>query len=253
MSDVAYSEETKSTYENFIAVCPHCQYKNIFNRVTDLNDVHPISYKEVRCSSENCKRNFNINGDLISPVYKKLIFDCYSLMKEKRYSYCILNLAQSFEVFFSLYLRVELLYKPFATERDNLEKLNRLSSLLFETVQNFAYAKTRNIFIRTVLTDQSIGNFNDSEVFIAGIDNLKTEPPDSLINGERNEKLRSLLMKLKYSEVPRLRNKVVHKQAYRPTLPEVETAMEETRKIIFGLSSCLDVQVDNISRYTRKA
>jgi hypothetical protein len=96
----------------FEAECPYCSHWNIFNRISDLNDTQPIAFKTVACTS--CHKRFTINGDHINAAYETLIFDCYKLMSLKRYSYCILNLVQAYEAFFSQYLRVELLYKPFA-------------------------------------------------------------------------------------------------------------------------------------------
>jgi hypothetical protein len=118
MTEIPYATEKECTYENFIARCPLCGFRNIFNRVTDLQDTEPIRFREVVCLNDRCKQKFNINGDLVSPAFRMLVFDCYPLKEEKKYSYCILNLAQAYEVFFSLYLRVELLFRPFSQDPD---------------------------------------------------------------------------------------------------------------------------------------
>ena len=83
MENIPYAIETESSYENFIAICPHCKHKNVFNRIDDLKDTNPIDFKRVNCLSEACGKLFNINGDLVSQAYKMLIFDCYALKKEK--------------------------------------------------------------------------------------------------------------------------------------------------------------------------
>ncbi len=75
----------------------------------------------VYCSDTRCSKPFHISGDLVSAAYEMLIFDCYDLKEEKKYGYCIRNLAQAWESFFSLYLRVSLLYRPFA--RSDFEEL----------------------------------------------------------------------------------------------------------------------------------
>src|SRR3989304_5727251 len=209
MEEILYSKKTNPTYENFIAICPYCDFKNIFNRATDLKDSNPIGFKTVKCLSEKCEKSFNINGDLVSPAYQMLIFDCYDLLKEKKYSYCILNLAQAFEVFFSLYLRIKLIYKPFAIQR----------------------GKTRGNELNEI------------------IKNLTTEPENNLIENISDKKLEPLLIKLKNSKIHELRNEVVHKYAYRPTLEEVEKAINETREIVLGLSARLDAKYDDINWY----
>src|SRR5690349_9162011 len=105
MTDVPYATKKETYYETFEAECPACGHWNIFNRVSDFKTVEPIAFKTVICL--DCQNDFNINGDQINSAYEMLIFDCYKLKSIKRYSYCILNLAQAYEVFFSQYLRVE--------------------------------------------------------------------------------------------------------------------------------------------------
>lgn len=254
MEEILYSKITNPTYENFIAICPYCDFKNIFNRVTDLKDTDPIGFKTVKCLSEKCEKSFNINGDLVSPAYQMLIFDCYDLLKEKKYSYCILNLAQAFEVFFSLYLRIKLIYKPFAIQRgktrvNEINELNKILNFLYDAIKKYPYLKIRNIFINTVLSNQSNNSLEESNTFIENIMNLTTEPKKYLIKNISDKKLKSLLIKLKNSKIHELRNKVVHKDAYRPTLEEVEKAINKTREIVLGLSARLDAKYDDINWY----
>ena len=253
MESVPYATDKETNYENFIAICPHCYFKNIFNRITDLRDTNPIAFREVRCLNDSCRKQFNINGDSLNAAYETLIFDVYSLKEEKKYSYCILNLAQSFEVFFSLYLRIMLLYKPFAAQKEEIEKFNELSSLLFKTIKDYTYAKMRNIFINTVLSKKPVNNLSEAQIRIEELSSLVAEPPDATINYEVNHDLRTLLMELKRSGVAKMRNNVVHKRAYRPTLSEVELAIDETRRIIFGLATRLDARIDDINWYLKRA
>lgn len=254
MEEILYSKITNPTYENFIAICPYCDFKNIFNRVTDLKDTNPIDFRTVKCLSENCEKSFNINGDLVSPAHQMLIFDCYDLLKEKKYSYCILNLAQAFEVFFSLYLRIKLIYKPFAIQRgktkvNEINELNKIIKFLYDAIKDYPYLKIRNIFINTVLSNQSNNSLEASNTFIENIKNLTTEPKNNLIENITDKKLKPLLIKLKNSKIHELRNKVVHKYAYRPTLEEVEKTINETREIVLGLSARLDAKYDDINWY----
>lgn len=251
MEEILYSKITNPTYENFIAICPYCNFKNIFNRVTDLKDTNPIDFRTVKCLSEKCEKSFNINGDLVSPAHQMLIFDCYDLLKEKKYSYCILNLAQAFEVFFSLYLRIKLIYKPFAIQREEtrLNELNEILNSLYDAIKNYPYLKIRNIFINAVLSNQSNNSLEESKTFIENITNLTTEPKNDLIGNVSDKLLKPLLIKLKNYKIHELRNKVVHKDAYRPTLEEVEKAINETREIVLGLSARLDAKYDDINWY----
>ena len=151
MENIPYAADKETNYENFIAKCPHCHFKNIFNRITDLRETNPIRFKKVNCLNEICRKPFNINGDSVNAAYEMLIYDVYKLKEKKCIPIAYLNLAQSFEIFFSLYLKITLLYRPFAAQKEDIEKFNELSSLLFKTIKDFTYAKMRNIFIETVL------------------------------------------------------------------------------------------------------
>ncbi len=136
MAGIPYAEEIQTTYENFTAHCPMCGFKNIFNRASDFEYLKPIAHKQVVCLNRDCGQPFIISGDSINSAFEMLIYDCYELRDAKHYAYCILNLAQAFEVFFSQYLRVQLLYRPFASDSDqNIEQLNTLTNLLYEKIK----------------------------------------------------------------------------------------------------------------------
>jgi hypothetical protein len=143
-------------------------------------------------------------------------------------------------LFFGLYLRVHLLYRPFARcesenpDVDSLDRLNELASMLYETIKDYAFAKLRNVFLNHVLANQSIPSLNDAESSIRDLPKLTQVPSDQSIDAYGNQKLAALLKRVKDSKVGELRNKVVHQHAYRPTLAEVESALEETRNIAAG-------------------
>lgn len=249
MTKILYASEKRTNYENFYAVCPYCGFENIYNRISDLRDTKPIDFKQVRCFDSNCEKTFNINGDSVNAAYEMLIFDCYALKEQKRYSYCILNLAQSFEVFFSLYCHISLIYRPFNSEQDSLDTLNQLSAVLFNKIEKFAFSKLRNLFLNLIAKDIHPKSLAESKNIINNIPALAQEPSNHLIESVTNSDLKDLLKKLKSINVPNLRNKVVHKVAYRPTIKEVETSLSETREIIFGLKHQLGVKGEDIGIY----
>lgn len=88
----------KADYENLYAVCPFCQIENIFNRASDLKKFTGIDRETVQC--EHCKKSFPIGNDIINEKYELFIFDCYELMKKKKYMQCIISLCQACEAFF---------------------------------------------------------------------------------------------------------------------------------------------------------
>ncbi len=253
-----YVTKKKMNYENFVAWCPYCDFKNIFNRVTDLRTTEPIAFMKVKCLNDSCGKKFNINGDLVSPAFQMLVIDCYDLKKEKRYSYCILNLAQAFEVFFSLYLRVELLYKPFCINRKRrevevcLNRMNELEKLLYKKIKSYTFSRLRNIFINRVLCNESIDSLNYSEPIINKLDLFKDVPSDEKIESVQNTRLSKLLIDLKNTKIGELRNHVVHKSAYRPSVEEVDKSIEETRSILFSLANCLGIKTDDINWYMKE-
>lgn len=246
---IPYSEEVDFTYENIIAVCPHCHRPSVLNRATDLKDFSPVAFKEVKCLSTNCAKHFNINGDRINPPHAFLLFECRRLINEKRLMHCIVNIATSFESFFSHYLRVEIVYRPSVNQ--SIERINEVASNLYITIKGFTYLSMRNIFIRMVVGDHKINDLTDSERLIPTLPDLKTNPPDSLLKTYSNRQISDLLMQLKKSEIGEVRNQVVHKRAFRPDLQLAERLLAEARKIIFGLQYILDVGANDINWYRR--
>jgi hypothetical protein len=254
MTEVLCAQETQTTYENFTARCPWCGFKNIFNRASDLQDLEPIAHKQVTCLNPDCGQQFAISGDLINPAFEMLIHDCYELLSTKRYAYCILNSAQAFEVFFSLYLRVQLLYRPFALDsaRD-IEQLNYLAQLLYEKVKRHGFARMRDLFFDQVLQQQQPSSLLEAEARINALPENPGEPPDVSLQSVTDQKLSAVLLRLKRCKVNELRNQVAHKRAYRPRLDEVDQALQETREILLPLASMLLMQSGDPNWYMRSA
>jgi hypothetical protein len=262
MRGVPQGKDMSATYENIVVRCPLCGRGNIFNRATDLKGIsQPIDYAEVSCLFPDCAKSFSLSGDVSNSAYEMLIFDCYELLERKHYSYCILNLAQAFEVFFSQYLRVELLYKPFASDfkknQADVAKFSELMRLLYQTIGHFTFRPLRNLFFYHVLHPPGPSCLRQAETVINGLRRRSASllPSDDSIRSApvfTSDRVPEILARLKSCNVPDLRNSVVHKGAYRPTLDQVNDALKETRGILFPLGRLLDVRVDNINWYTRQ-
>lgn len=245
------AENIETTYENFIAMCPECGHRNIFNRISDLKTTQPISFKKVHCFK--CDSIFGINRDRIQARYIAIFFDCYLLYQEKRYSTCILLLTQALEVFFYHYLKVELIYRPFWNEKErDFERLNRLLESLQSSVESMAYGKLKNVFLACVIDNSKPKtlNLDDSKKKIDGLRKYakKCSKDDDLRNIS-NSVLVDLLIKLRDCKIHQLRNKVVHKEAYRPHCEEVKKEIEEVRELLVKISSHLDVFKEDINYY----
>ena len=251
MRNLPYATEKETSYENFIAKCPLCGYRNIFNRVTDLEDCSPIDFRTVSCFNDTCKQPFNINGDSASSAYRTLLLDCYQLLKLKQYMNCILTVTQAYEVFFSLFLRVELLYKPFAQIEDlTTEDFNTLSGKLEKKVKSYAFHAMRNLFIQQLIDSKKPRNLKEIKDAIGKLEGKLSKPNTSSIEAIKDKQLAVKVKALLAVSVGNLRNRVVHKQAYRPSKEEAENAIKEARSLLFPLSTQLNLY-DDINWYMR--
>lgn len=252
MSKIPVCGKKRTSYENFVAECPWCGKESIFNRATDLRTFEPIDGRDVSCQSVDCRKPFRIVGDSVNNPHEMLVFDCYELIDHKHYMNSVLNLAQAYEVFFSLFFRVELLYKPFSADRDQgLDELNRILHVLKDRIKDHTFASLRALFLRYVVAQQSPKNLAESEAMITGFPERPGDPKDADIESLGDTTLVSLLKALKGTSINTLRNNIVHKQAYRPTREEVEAALDETRSILFPLTSHLQLYND-VNWYMRK-
>lgn len=232
---IPYSNNTNPTFENFIATCPqeNCGFENIFNRATDLKTFRFITFKEVSC--EGCGNKFNINCDQACNVYEYLIYDCYELLKMKKYMYVILNCSQSFEAFFFLYLRNKYLYQPSDKEIVEFDQFNYLSECLSEHISKLPFGNLRSLFLWSHLKGTPL-KYYDLMKAIESLSNksYRKPPSDEKIFKLTNANISEVLIKIKDFEINTIRNMVVHKGAYRPTLEEAELYLNKTRELIFG-------------------
>lgn len=232
-----------------MAECPWCRNDNIFNRASDLHTFEPIAGRNVSCQNPDCHKPFRIVGDSVNSAHEMLIFDCYELIERKHYMNCILSLAQAYEVFFSLFFRVELLYKPFGSDPDqDMVDLNSLSKTLHNKLEKHTFASMRALFLSHILGSHSPKTLAEASSLVNTFPKRPKDPSDVAIESHSDIKLVSLLQALKSTDINSLRNQIVHKQAYRPTREQVDAALEETRSILFPLTSRLELY-DEINWY----
>ncbi|MFN7939668.1 MAG: hypothetical protein U0R19_40455 [Bryobacteraceae bacterium] len=182
MPEIPYATRRSASYENFTAECPTCGFRNVFNRVSDLLDTSPIANKQVICLSSDCRQAFYITGDSIAALHSMLIHDCYRLKADKHYCACILNLAQAHEAFFSLYMRVHLLYLPFSrADRCDLDRLNGLAKTLQAQLGKLAFRKLRGVFLNLVIANDRPASLVAAEPIIRTLNGQWAEPSDQLI------------------------------------------------------------------------
>lgn len=251
MNNIPMATGTRPTYENFVVDCPVCGKENVFNRASDLLTFEAIGGLDVSCLNNKCGERFRIVGDSVNEAYEMFIHGCQELRDRKHYMYCVLCLAQSYEVFFALFFRVELLYKPFgADSKRDLKELNRLATTLNGKIKGHAFRRLRALFLRHVIARQLPNSVAEAARVVDDLPRHPTDPNDNEIAALDHPLLVPLLGAIKTTKVLTLRNRVVHESAYRPSLQEVEDALEEARSILFPLGHYFNLH-DDINWYTK--
>jgi len=244
MCEIPDGIKIRTSWENFVAKCPTCGKESIFNRASDLCTFQPIVGLNVRCLSESCAKPFRISDDRLSTAHETLFWDCYDLRDHKQYMMCILNQATAYEAFFSLFFRVELLYKPFCADGEQtLDDLNRLSRDLYKKLEGHAFSRMRALFLQHVVTKKSPKDLAEAAQMISCFSPCPKAPKDADIGRLADGKLARLLQRVKATKIHELRNRVAHR-AYRPTRVEVGATLKETREILLPLTSCLNLCED---------
>ncbi len=237
-------------YENLVADCPLCGQELIFNRASDLCTLEPISGRTVSC--EHCKEQLWLNGDRINGRHETLLFDCRDLIEQKRYMHSVISVCQAYEMFFSLHLRVNFLYRPFALQYreipNSIDILNQLNGRLDEKTKKFAFARLRVEFVHHTVKSTSPNTLNEAGEAIELLGKAKM-PKDKEISRIHPGKFGSHLLAVKNTKVNALRNRVVHRFGYRPTREKAEKILQEARSILFPLTFILDLH-DDINWYT---
>ncbi len=258
MDALPEGRDIRFTFENVEATCPHCEYRNTFNRRSDLRTLGPIDSLRVACESPSCSKAFHIMGDLVNPAYEMIIFYCQELLGQRLYSYCVLNLVQAFEAFFYQALRVDLLYKPLwanVESGNDVSALAALEGLLDRRTRRFSFQDLRDLFISHVLYDPLPKSLAESEIVVMRVPAKPARHSNDEIRKTRtiaNEKVRELLLRLNACKVHELRNRVVHSRMYRPSVGEALQAYNDARAILLPLGPLLNVRDADPNRYSKQ-
>ena len=241
-------------YENLTAICPWCKRECKFNRASDFGTFQPIAGREVQCTSNICRKPFWITSDSVNERHEMLVFECYQLLERKQYMYCILNLATAYEMFFGLFLRVNLLYRPYAADSSShlsgtLNKVDDLSVKLHRKIEHCTFLPMRKLFLIEVTNATPVADLLSAEKRILSLRPQNVD--DSKIEALSDGTLVQLLKELKSTDLNDVRNRVVHKQGYRPTEQEATKYFEEAKSILFPLTRRLDLR-DEINWYVSR-
>lgn len=210
-------------YENIYFTCPHCDTENVKNRRTDIGHTRPISGMESIC--DNCKQKVWLNGDRADHVkYKWFLFDLDRLKREKNYQAYVLSLCQCLEAFFVQALLNKLVTRNPLFRNDDgmvdLEQDNFVRRQLDEAWKSVGFEELRKTFN---------SEFKEYSTSFTSLGNKN-------IIDRRKESFKAV----RTTNINKLRNKVVHSTAYRPTLAEIEE-YDDLVSAIHWLGNYLDV------------
>jgi len=226
-------------YENIYVDCPYCGKANIFNRISDLDNGIPISISyNVEC--QICKQKFNTSGDRI-PIaeFRWFIDELPIYIKQKQYRLYILNLCQGVECFFSQAIINKLIDRNPDLRNDtgcvDLEKYNKARKDIYKktvydlcgkrskkkTFKNATFKDLRTIFLRLFEDERKNDNGNLRKL--------------------KEDRRKKSFQEIKNTKINTMRNNIVHKQAYRPSLQEVKN-FDSLIDALYYLRNYLDIK-----------
>ena len=244
-----------TSYENIETTCPNCGSYCVLNRTSDLRTHMPVAGKETLCPV--CGMPFRLLGDTVNAGYEAILYEAAHLLRRSHYMLSVVRACQAYEMLFALYLRVELVYKPFGRECQtepwpSLECLNALNKALRRKVEKRAFSQLRARFLRQVIGASPPPNLEGAKDAIESLRSRQSWEDPKRVEIESAsicETLKPLLIRLAKTNVHELRNRVVHERGYRPSREEAGYAVKEASSLLFALGWELDLRED-VNWYT---
>ena len=217
-------------YERLIVPCHVCGRTNVVNRASDLGETGFAIGRELLCQNPDCKGTVRVTFETANPDYQNMIWEARRLRAEKRYMLAVAALTQAFEMFFALGTEVMLVHHVanFASATD--EQVTELIEELFKATRTHTYARMRNLFISLALKNRP-SSVAEARLFIREAKTPPKELTDEAITMSTGEELAKLLLRLNHLSIGTLRNRVIHKYAYRPTLPELNESLDQATRL----------------------
>ncbi len=235
-------------YENIYVDCPYCKQQNVFNRISDLDNGDSIDrLNDIEC--QYCKRKFSILDDRVTTAKYRWFIDELSIYKkQKQYRLYILNLCQGVECFFSQAIINKIIDRNSNLRNDtgylNTDQYNKARRYLDQkTVYDLCKkGSKKKTFEKTTFDDLK-------EIFLYSFDDERKNDNGNLAKLKEDRREKSF-QEIKETKINTIRNKVVHKQAYRPSLQEVKN-FDSLIKTLYWLGTYLDVR-DSILLLNKK-
>lgn len=224
--------ELEVDYEVVTISCLRCGHVNIYNKADDLDDRDDVAGIERPCQNPNCPEIIRIPMETANPPYELFLFDAGWYRRRKRHMQAVAMLAQAFEMFFALGVEVMLIHHPWnATGRTDQATAEDLASRLFDKTQKFAYAKMCSLFINLAAQPRP-NSFLEAEALLSRVEILASlSEANRAIEAVADSDLRMLLTQLRDLPLPSLRNRVLHKRAYRPRASEVDECLKPAHEL----------------------
>jgi len=235
-------------YENIYIDCPCCKHENVFNRISDLEGNNCIDrLNGIVCQS--CERQFSILGDRVTTAKFRWFLDELPIFKKrKEYRLYILNLCQGVECFFSQAIINKLIDRDPNLRDDEghiiIGQYNKAREELDKkTVYDLCQKGSRKItFKRTT--------FNKLEEIFLCLFDYERKNDNGNLSKLRKDKREESFQEIGKTKINTIRNRVVHKQAYRPSVKEIED-FDSLIKALYYLQMYLDVK-DSIFLLNKK-
>lgn len=199
---------SSSRYENVYWTCPTCGKDNIANRIDDLHHARVRgSYQSIVCQNAKCANEVNLVGDtLVTSKYRWFIDELYTHVQRKEYVLYVTSLCQAMEAFFYQ----GIINKKFDRNPDyrnkyghiKLEEYNAARKVYEECIEKWSYVQSKREFM--------VVYKNEKQKYV----------PISLgiAKDERRQAFKTVLN----SPINTLRNNVLHKYLYRPSINDIE-------------------------------
>lgn len=236
MSNIS-TEIKFATFENIIVECPYCFQELIFNRVSELETIMPISDTNLKC--KNCEKEFWASGDFTtSAKYNWFLDDLFFLKKNKKYGLYILALCQACEIF----MHEAIINKTLDKNIDFRDEEGRFI---------YDYKEIYDEFNEKKISEISHGSLKDKTKYKkAAFDKLRylflnifeDERKNKMPNLKKckGDKRESSFYVLEKTNINFTRNDIVHKNAYRPSFSDIQK-YDDLISSLYWLGIYLDV------------
>ncbi len=237
---------SKADFEIIVVTCEHCGNECVYNRREDfINNIGPYAGEDVIC--RHCRREFRIMGDTINPTYELFIFAAREYFRGKRYMLGAASMGQAWELFFSTFAGGHYLYRPFflsSAGRRDLDRLNSLQSKLDQVLHKYTFYPLRNLVVNSIVQAVAPQTLDEAALAIDRIASAEmgNNPSPSDISPVADLDTNHVLVGLLGLSIGELRNRVLHRRAYRPLRAEVERCLDDEVELLYRAKNVLGVR-----------